>query len=51
MGFEPMTEHKLTLRVRWHRFWRKRRDKPPIPYPNPQVHDHSSGSQVALIAA
>jgi len=30
-GFEPIAEHKLTTKVRWHRFWRKRQGKSPIP--------------------
>lgn len=31
MGFDPMPEHTVTLRGRWHRFWRKRRGKTPLP--------------------
>ncbi|MFJ6950885.1 hypothetical protein [Micromonospora aurantiaca (nom. illeg.)] len=31
MGVEPSPEPKVSLRVRWHRFWRKRRGRSPIP--------------------
>lgn len=31
LGREPSPEPKVPLRARWHRFWRKRRGKSPIP--------------------
>ncbi len=30
-GIEPMEEPKVSLKVRWHRFWRARRGKSPVP--------------------
>ncbi|MGC1211993.1 MAG: hypothetical protein WA890_12100 [Micromonospora sp.] len=31
MGLEPSPEPKVPLRARWHRFWRERRGKSPVP--------------------
>jgi len=31
IGVEPTPEPKVTLRARWHRLWRKRLGKSPIP--------------------
>lgn len=31
LGGNPSPEPKLSLRVRWHRYWRKRRGKRPVP--------------------
>jgi hypothetical protein len=30
-GSTPSPEPKVPLRARWHRFWRKRRGKTPVP--------------------
>ncbi|MCX2950877.1 hypothetical protein [Lentzea sp. NEAU-D7] len=31
MGYEPIKEPKVRWRVRWYRYWRKRRGKAPLP--------------------
>jgi len=31
MGFDPMAEHNVSHRVRWHRFMREPRGKSPLP--------------------